>query len=519
MNKKGKTIASITALASVSMIVAVAAGSCSSKLNPYSVNLATDPTGATIDVWTGFGSTINDVMADLIDQFTEDTGIKVNYESKGGYDNLKDAIVNASSTGKYPNVSIGYPDHFAEYVNADIIVRLDYYFEHDKETIALKGNQYPVAIDDYYAQYMAENQSLEFKEDGTPYTLGVPFNKSTEYMTYNATFFDYAKSVDSTIVVPRTWQEVRTVGAKINAIMKTINDSGKKYVGSDNKLYPNNTSYPEGVRTILDFSETDFAKFRPIAYDSQSNLFITELRNWGSTYTTLDKSTKKGYLAYNEADTKDKTKQSLQIMRELYDESILGVPKTWEESKYSSNVFKNMNTMMSIGSTAGASNSTPAGGKFECGASAVPYNAGNKKYVISQGTNLCLLDKGSEAERVASWVFVKYFSKYCNGRFAAETGYYPACEYAQQSKEYQDFLNRTGGSDVEKLKRAVAKVNTDLYGSATEDWEKFVDTPFIGSAYVRTQVASIPENVMFTKKDLQQILDDSYNSLKAYVRS
>lgn len=520
MNKKGKTITSVSALASVSLLVALAAGSCSNKINPYSVNLATDPTGTTITVWTGFGSNINDVMDALDEQFTADTGIKVNYESKGSYDNLKDAVVLAAATGNYPNVTIGYPDHFAEYVQSDIIVRLDYYFEHDAECVGLgtEKEKFPVAMSDYYQQYMTENQSLEFKDDGTPYTLGVPFNKSTEYMTYNASFFSYAQSVDATITVPRTWGEVATVGAKINTIMANINAGGKKYVGSDNKLYQTNTEYPAGVKTKLDFTETDFEKFRPIAYDSQSNLFITELRNWGSTYTTLDKATRKGYLAYNETDTKDKTKASLQAMRELYNNGILGVPKTWEESKYSSNVFKNMNTMMSIGSTAGASNSTPAGGKFECGAAPVPYNAGNQKYVISQGTNLCLLDKGSEAERVASWVYLKYFSKYCNGEFAAETGYFPACEYAQNSDAYQAFLTRTGGSDVEKLKRDVAKVNTDFYGSTTENWEKFVDAPFVGSAYVRTQVAAIPENVMFTTKDLQTILDDSYAALNAYVK-
>ncbi|MCQ2743008.1 MAG: extracellular solute-binding protein, partial [Bacilli bacterium] len=150
--------------------------------------------GTTIDFWTGFGSDMQDIVSGLVEEFTAKTGINVNLESKGGYSDLNKAIILSASTKTYPHVALAYPDHMASYVNNDTIVRMDYYFENDGD------DNYKIT--DFYADYMKENQSIEFKDDGTPYTLGVPFNKSTEVLTYNKTFFDWAATRDSAIKVP-----------------------------------------------------------------------------------------------------------------------------------------------------------------------------------------------------------------------------------------------------------------------------------------------------------------------------
>ncbi len=516
MQKKGKIITSVVSFALLATVTAVGASSCGGgKVDPYSVDLSIDPSGATIKFWSPFGSAINTVLESMIEEFTAETGVNVVVEDKTGYDSLKKAVTLAATSGQYPNVTVGYPDHFVEYVKSDIIVRLDYYFENDAKT----QGDYKVSIDDYYKDYMKENQSVEYDANGNAYTLAVPFNKSSEIMTYNKTFFDYAMAKDSTIKVPTTWAEVADVGPKIRTV---IEPACGKIIGDDYIIYADVSKLPSGVKTYLDLSEVDYSSFRPLSYDSQANLFITAMRNWGSSYTVREStSSYQGYVDYNETGTRDKTKAALQVFRDLYDSGTIGVPATWEESKYSSNVFKSIECVMAIGSTAGVGNNVPAAKKFITQAAPVPYNSASiGKNVISQGTNLCMLDTGSAKERCAAWLFIKYFSKYHNAEFCTQTGYFPSCSYAENSDVYQEFINRTGGTDAEKIQIASAKCNTNYYVNETEGWTKFVDTPFDGSAYIREEIDVIPTRAMFKESgayvDLQKILDDSYSTFDPY---
>ncbi|MFA5283508.1 MAG: extracellular solute-binding protein [Bacilli bacterium] len=512
MKFKGKVLTSVVSIALTGAVAGLVATSCSSKIDPYSVDLSIDPTGATIKFWTPFGSAINTVLDGMIEEFTEKTGINVVVEEKSGYDNLKKAISLAATSGQYPNVTVGYPDHFVEYVTSDIIVRLDYYFANDSKAFG----EYPVSITDYYQDYMVENQSIEYDLDGKGYTLGIPFNKSSEIMIYNETFFEYAMVVDPTIEIPTTWAEVASVGPKIKTV---IEPACGKVIGNNYQIYDDDLHYPTGVTTFLDLRETEYDSFRPIAYDSQANLFISAMRNWGSKYTERASMTSnKGYVVYNETDTKDKTKEAMQTFRDLYAAGILGVPKTWQETSYSSNVFKNVECVMTIGSTAGVGNDAPAGGKFTTLSAPVPYNdASVGKNVISQGTNLCMLDTGTAKERCATWLFMKYFSKFANAEFCSQTGYFPSCSYAEESTVYQDFINRTGRmTESEKIQIAAAKTNSSIYLNESEGWTKFVDTPFDGSAYIRENIETIPTRTMFETTDLQTILDESYLAFDPY---
>ena len=510
--------------------VAMGAASCGGpKVDPYSVDLSIDPTGAHITMWHPFGQDVGPELEKVIDDFQKETGIRVTVESREGYDNLKKAVALAASGRKYPNITVGYPDHFVEYVDSDIIVRLDYYLENDKDCIPLKEHVYNIAESDFYSSYMIENKSIEYDEEGNPYILGIPFNKSTEVMTYNKTLMTYLNSLDKDIVVPSTWQQVRTIGQKMIAKMNEIAESGNLVIVQNQQTKEFDRvaeikDIPSGSKLYLDLSDSTFdvTKFRPISYDSLANFFITELRNWGSEYTAVDKNTRQGYLAFYENNTKQKTKEMMQFFRDLYADGILGVPKTWEESKYSSNPFKNCLVGMMVGSTAGVTNSVAAGNKFSVDAAPVPFNEENngKKYVISQGTNLCLLDKGSEKQRVASWVLLKYLAKYANGLFCANTGYFPSCEFAQNSEDYQDMLNKptSRATPAEILLKNTAAVNTNTYMPEANLWEKFVDAPFSGSASIREDVKEIVNNMLFSEASFDTILTNFYTSHASYVR-
>ena len=143
----------------------------------YNIDFTEDTKGTTIKFWTPFGGGIQEWIDVICENFEAETGIHVETESKGGYAGLQKAISLAASRKAYPHVALAYPDHMATYVNQDIIVRLDYYLENDGDD--------NFTLNDFYKDYLTECQTVEYDAEGNGYTLGIPFNKSTEVMCYN----------------------------------------------------------------------------------------------------------------------------------------------------------------------------------------------------------------------------------------------------------------------------------------------------------------------------------------------
>ena len=516
------------------LTIAGLTGCRSKKLGPADtdgLDVNVETRGTTISMWTGFGQNVNDVLEPLLEEFTEKTGITVQYESKGGYDNLQNAINLAATSQEYANVAVGYPDHFAGYINSNIQLRLDGLIKNDaKRKVAGKDEEgYDVDkdgirlmnYDSFYKDFTPENESLEFKADGSGYVLGLPFNKSSEVMVYNKQFFDWVKTqndIKDTIYIPKTWAEVKSVGEAVNAYFDAKGVWGKG-------LYSNGQVYASdpgttGVSVVFDVKAvTSKDKFRLLSYDSTANLFITLIRQYGGTYTELDKSVNgKGYVAFNDAAYKDKTLEAMGMLRQLGTGSnaTFGIPATFGEKSYCSGPFKKYQSLLNIGSTGGLSNSV---GTFAVDCAPIPQkDANGNKYVISQGTNLALFNKGTEAEKVASWKLMVFLSQQVNGAFAAGTGYFPTCKAAMESKDYQDYLNNSFGAG-EKLAQNAAIINTLQYGDASKGWTRFVDPGFQGSSAIRAEATNIPVKVLMdaTLTD-QAILDEAYVTLTDYVR-
>ena len=149
--------------------------------NTDNLDVNIDTRGVTITMWTGFGAKINSTMDELLEEFTKKTGIKVEYEAKGGYPNLLKAINLASTSGAFPNIANGYPDHFASYIKSNILLRLDGLIANDHLRGEAEGayNQNGIRYakdgiqlmnyQDFYKDYTVENETLEYKEDGTGY--------------------------------------------------------------------------------------------------------------------------------------------------------------------------------------------------------------------------------------------------------------------------------------------------------------------------------------------------------------
>ena len=536
-----KSYKSILALPLLAMIIPSLSGCGGNQRNNYAYDLDfnVDVRGTKIQFWAGFGSNINGVVDTLIDEFKRLTGVTVEYESKSNYADCLKAVTGMVTSGKYPHVVVGYPDHFASYVKSDIIVRLDYYLENDVHN-SFEPDGETFKLSDFYDDYVVENQSIEFDKDGKPYTLGIPFNKSTEMLVYNKTFFNYCASRDdlkTQIYVPETYDQLETVG---QAILKFLEDNNVY----NHILYDNGTTTnTDGSKIVLDLTDvfgpsySDSKKrFKPFSYDSQANLFITNVRQNGGVYTELDKASGRGYLAFDSQETRT----GLTQLKRLYDEKVFGIPADWGEAKYGSNPFKACKTVMTLGSSAGVANDAATGNKFEIGCAPVPYVNAQRKYVISQGANLALLDRGSREERVAAWQFIKFLTKYANGYFCKETGYFPTCPYAEQAgadglsgmwkgynekeefdgEDYATWLSDADSSFnmADRIRADAANTNLNKYINASEGWVKFVDPPFPGSADIRDTVASIPPWVFTGQRTIDQAISSVYATLSDYVR-
>lgn len=513
MNKKIK-ISLIPVAAMLLGVTALASTSCGQTNPDYVPDMNVDTKGTTIKFWTGFGTAVNSALQPLLDEFTEQTGITVEYETKGGYPALQSAVNLSASSGEYPNIVNGYPDHFVGYVSSNIITRLDGYISADAGRNTETDKIQHIDYSKYYSYYTKENEEIEFKSDGSGYVLGVPFNKSTEIGTYNKTFFDEMLHFDSTIKVPVTWAEVATEGAKIKTVMSDNGIYGK-LLGKDHKTYVDQAAVTAaGTSTLLDFSAVTADNFKILSYNSTDNWFITGVRQWGGTYTQVDPSTLKGYVAFDN----EYTRTFMSKMRELFGQGYLGIPQTWEETLYCSSPFQANKTVINISSSAGVGNSIPSGDAFTVDVCPLPYLDTTNAYVISQGTNLALLDKGSDAERVASWKLLIWLSQQVNADFNIGSGYYPTGSDVASSDTYQTFLNSTSGNSKEKLIRAAAKLNTNVYLADGSVYKPFVDTPFQGSSFIRTTVGNIMGTLFYSSDTVDKIISDVMATLYEYKR-
>ncbi len=486
-----------------------------------------------IQFWTGFGASVFNTLGPLLTRFQEEhPNIEVEYGTKGGYPNLLQAIQQSVSNTAYPHIANGYPDHFADYSNANILLKLN-----TNDYINNPDPNIGVDVSEYYADYMEENTTLI---DGV--TSGLPFNKSTEIMIANQSFFDVAALAanDPTIKVPTTWQELETVGLKLKQVAQDKGWFGK-LVQKDGTAVDKPDKPTEALleNTVVDMFNVKEAKdFIPFSWDSRSNFFITMLRQWGAEYTRRGENFQSGTIEFHRGESLEKTKAGLTFFKNLYDKKIIGLPETFGESQFSSKPFKEGRLVMTVSSSAGVKENLPdtiTDYPFELSVHPILYNADNpdNKYVISQGTNLGLFRKGratdpqTKLERAAAWKLLRYLTYEVNHEFGKGTSYFPVTDGSklpvdennkryQDYKHYIDFLEATDGTSTDRAIRDTAKTQANVYQDEAQNWKKFVDAAFLGSATIRSEVEFMMGHV-FSGKTPQEAIDAVVAKLGKYV--
>jgi len=242
----------------------------------------------------------------------------------------------------------------------------------------------------------------------------------------------------------------------------------------------------------------------PFIYKSTDNMMIQMLKQRNGGY-----STGLGAIEIFNDTTKD-------ILTNIAEHSASGAFNTFKMVGYPANFLNAGQCIFAIDSTAGATwmgSNAPLVDiaeeklvQFETVVVPIPQYDPENPAMISQGPSMCIFNKEDPQEVLASWLFAQYMlSNEVQIAYSQTEGYVPVTTKAQQSEEYQDYLNRSGEEN-------------DLYYSIKLDATKlllentghtFVTPVFNGSASLRNAAGQLIENVNKSVRRKQDI-DDAY---------
>ncbi len=426
-----------------------------------------------ITFWHAMGAENQVVIQEMIDSFElKYPNYNVEQLSQGGYTDLRDKILTAIPVGETPSLAQTYPDHVAAYLRTQAVKEMDSFINSTDPEIGLSVADKADFVSKFY------EEGTVYDAAGTMYSM--PFNKSTEVMFYNATFFYNHKD------------ELAPYGVVVDESKVTVDDDNNKSVL--NAVSWNNPTWEqvEEISKIFltsaeckDVQAKDNGALKDsvagFAVDSQANLFITLTQQWGGTYTSFDN----GVGAYSFG-TDQKSKDAITWFKGNVDAGLFGTVKKFGTA-YSSNAFINGQCAISLGSSAGASYNNP-NGKFEAGIATYPQRAAAteaEKQVIQQGTNVTMFRNLNPEVEKATWLFIKHITNQENAlKWCTGTAYFPTRNSVYNSPEYTQFLN--SNSIIARAQKVGWTQQSMFYTSPA----------FLGSSRARDQVEILIDAVV-----------------------
>ena len=427
----------------------------------------------TVVFYHTMGQNLRVVLQKYIAEFNKiHPEIVIDEQSIGGYDDVRDQVINELQAGKQPALAYCYPDHVATYLRSKKVIDLNTYI--NDETVGLTEAQ----IKDFIAGYYAEG--AQFGDETKMYSL--PFSKSTEVMYYNKTFFEA-----NGLAVPDHWFST---------------DSG------------DTTSMEYVIKKIKQIDPNSI----PLGYDSEANWFITMTEQLKTPYTAAVDDVE-GRFLFNT----DENMDFCDKFRAWYLDGLMTTQKIY--GGYTSGLFINntandkgvvIHSYMSIGSSAGAVHQCPAKlddgtYPFDVGIAEIPQADASNKKVISQGPSVCMLKQKDQAVNDAAWTFLKYLltSPEFQAEFSMASGYVPVLKSTFELDAYKEFL--AGASNN---KEGIAALSGQI--CMEQENAYFTSPAFIGSSDARDQVGQLLVNYISaekgtTKDQLRQLFTEAYN--------
>ncbi len=393
--------------------------------------------------------------------------IKINMRLYTDYGKIYNDVITNIQTGTTPNICITYPDHIATYLTGeDVVVPLEELVQDDDYGLGgelLKFDS--VNEDEIIAAFLDE-----CKINGTLYAL--PFMRSSEALYMNAT---YIESLGYEIPEVVSWDFIFEVCEK--AMAKDAD--GNYLVNAQNILIP-------------------------FIYKSTDNMMIQMLYQLDAPYAESNGNIE----IFN-----DTTRELLLKLAEYVEKDLFS---TFKISSYPANFLNAGQCLFAVDSTAGATwmgSDAPLIDisedklvEFETAVRPVPqFNEANIK-MISQGPSLCIFNKEDPGEVLASWLFMQYLlTNDVQIAYAQTEGYVPVTLKAQESIEYQTYLEAEGEDDdlhydikIEASKLILENVD-----------KTFVTPVFNGSASLRDAAGQLIENVTKSVRR-KETVDEAY---------
>ena len=379
--------------------------------------------------------------------------ISVNLRLYTDYGKIYNDVITNIATDTTPNVCITYPDHIATYLTgADTVVPLDNLLT--DEEYGLGGSD--LLFDSPNVSEIVPKFLEECSFDDHYYA--VPFMRSTEACYVNKT---YVEKLGFELPQTLTWDFVWEVSEA--ATKKDAN--GNFVVNGQNVLIP-------------------------FLYKSTDNMMIQMLRQLDAGYSTNAGD----ILIFN-----DETEQILQTVAEY---AQTGAFSTFKINGYPANFLNAGQCIFAVDSTAGATwmgSNAPLIDiaeenlvEFETVVMSVPQFDPEHPIMISQGPSMCLFKKEDPQEVLASWLFAQFMlTNDVQIAYSQTEGYAPVTQKAQQSAQYQDYINRSGEDN--ELYYNIKIEATKLLMNNTDN--TFVTPVFNGSASLRNAAGQLIENV------------------------
>ena len=448
-----------------------------------------------INFWHTFGQKPETALKNKVAEFTkkvkekEGVDVEVVLSYQGGYKDMPSKVTTGIATGESPTIAIAYPDHVADYLaleGSDVgkyVVNFDKFLKDSAATFgtdAYLGDT--MAESDMVKSYMDEGRSLQ--REGT---YLIPLMKSTEIMTYN---LDAAKKA-----VGYAYPDVPV--DRVAEFMKTITWEQLLNI----------------ARAAVEHKSEVSSKLEyPIYYDSDSNLFITELYQNKIGYSSIGNDGK-GRVDFEESENLANAKKIVAALKQAHDDGLLTTQGV--EGTYASNSFKEAKTLFSIGSTGGTGYTIPDAGQFDTAFAKVP-TMGEQVAYISQGPSVCMLNNpGLEADENEAaikygWKLIKYLtSKQVNVSLcvAGSEGYSPVRESCYTTETYSDCIEQGEG-----YAEAALVTQNDIAG------RYYNSAVFPGSATLRKEVGSLVTNVLNGKSTLDDAFSTAINNAKKDIK-
>lgn len=432
-------------------------GNGTSSVVPY------DGSNVTVTFYHTMGQNLRDILDKYIPEFKAMyPNITISHTQIGAYDDLRKQISTELTGKKSPSLAYCYPDHVAHYNKSKRVLTLDDYISSDALVTKADGTTETMGysetqLNDFVTTYLDEGRQFG---DGKTYVL--PFQKSTEVLYYNKTYF-----AENNYEVPTTWDDMEELCKKIKE------------------------KEPKSI---------------PLGYDSESNWFITMCEQLNLSYTS---ATGKHFL-FNTTDHVNFIKE----ISDWYDKGYITTEEIY--GSYTSDLFTNLDktkssSYMCIGSSGGSSYQIPDKVKdpttgldvfpFEVGVAQIPQVDVNNPKVISQGPSLVIF-KTNAQEQAAAWLFAKFLTTKVElqAEFSMTNGYAPVINSVEDNEVYQTFLDSADGYD--NLQASCVKQCLNQKNAL------FVSPVFDGSAEAREQVGILLQNCLI-KKDIGSKTDDA----------